>query len=1043
MRYQYPDQTTVGHPAPPSIRIPMQTQAYLSGGSCYIDNQGRFLHVNASFTRAFGWNETELIGYQLSSFAHPEDQVALWERMQDLRMGHHTVAFIARFRNREGIYASWEWVLFGGDDASRRTALVRLAQGPDSTLSAKQKNVPKSVSRPQLSSLEPKSRRALLTTLLNSFEGWLLEVNDSFDIVNIVKPWPDCRIREWIGRNILNLLTPVTDDQPQRNFRQLLTAGRACEAKCYPESGLPQLLMLQALGSLPDAKTSLLALKALESRGQPPPLSKHLDAEVDWYRRAMDNACLFSVSDMSGTILYVNSAFEQTTGYSSKELVGHSHRILNANVHPAPFFADLWHSVNTGKIWRGEICNRTKDGRLFWVDTTVVPCRPEEWQRPCVLTIMVDITDRKRYLHRMQHKEEFQSKLLKMAPVGMAWIDLQLQFLFVNEFWCEITQTRARDSLGLGWRRMFHKDDIVHIDRQLERTMRAEKPSPSVLRIKRSDGGQRWVRCQFADMKDSYGKRMGYIMVMTDVTDFTEAHEALQRKEAELKESYDRKSALLRVMPDLILTLNSQYEIREILGNREHPFFRSFPCEVGSQLLNLLPSEVAREATRHALEAVFSNHLDWQEWELDLSRHEQVLDCQCRLLSMNGAEALLLIQDITERKQSNRELMRAKTLADEASRAKSIFLANMSHEIRTPLNAIFGATCLLQDHVVTEEQQTYVRILNEASSNLKAIVSDILDLSKIESGKFEMETAPFLLNQALQGCLSLFHVVDKQVEINSYFDPKLPERLLGDEVRVKQILTNLLNNSIKFTKRGWVRLEAHCIGESAERKVLQFIVEDTGIGIPAHKLPLLFSPFSQADVSITRKYGGTGLGLTICKRLCEMMDGTIHIESVEHQGTRITVTIPFHLPAQSRPQGSDPRGTFDFRGRYVLLAEDNAMNQIVMVATLEKLGIRVKVVSDGLQAVEAVKAEDFDCVLMDVQMPVMDGITAALQIKELRRHPLPPIIAMTANVLQSDIEAYRGVGMIAFIPKPFQKSLVISALQRAWNRPAVQEERLA
>jgi signal transduction histidine kinase/CheY-like chemotaxis protein/HPt (histidine-containing phosphotransfer) domain-containing protein len=373
--------------------------------------------------------------------------------------------------------------------------------------------------------------------------------------------------------------------------------------------------------------------------------------------------------------------------------------------------------------------------------------------------------------------------------------------------------------------------------------------------------------------------------------------------------------------------------------------------------------------------------------------------------------------------------------AERASEAKTEFLATMSHEIRTPLNGILGYTeFLLDDRTLSVAQRHQVRRIQGAGAALLTVVNDILDFSKIEAGQVELEHQSFALSALLDNAFSIVKAPadQKGLAYRVEVGPDVPDWVTGDQDRLRQVLLNLLNNAVKFTPMGEVALHVTKVAGSADHCTLRFAVSDTGIGIPADKRDRLFQRFSQIDGSIRRKFGGTGLGLAISKRLVDLMGGEIGVESEEGRGATFwfEVSLPVAKP-ESRTDTPVRKQTTPGRTARILLAEDNEINQEIARATLEAAGHEVDVVMDGAQAILAVQAKVYDLVLMDIQMPNVDGITATQHIRALQ-HPARdiPIIAMTANVLPQQIAMFREAGMSDHVGKPFKRDALAAVIQR-------------
>ncbi len=458
-----------------------------------------------------------------------------------------------------------------------------------------------------------------------------------------------------------------------------------------------------------------------------------------------------------------------------------------------------------------------------------------------------------------------------------------------------------------------------------------------------------------------------------------------------------------------------QAVMRKLAGEQPlTPFLRVYQCRDGRRVLAEIHENLIRNH-RGRIVGIRSAMLDVTERE--------------------EARRKMELQAL-ELERTNHELAEALAAARRATELKNQFLANVSHEIRTPLHAILGMAELLAATPLDAQQQEYLRALRQSGQVLLELINDLLDISTIEAGRLRLERAPFDPGELLRSVADLVHprAKAKGLELTCTVDPQLNLRVLGDAGRVRQILLNLADNAVKFTERGWIRLSAACTGESQKSVRLRFAVQDTGIGIAPEHQTHLFQSFVQGDGSSRRRYGGTGLGLAISKRLVELMRGRIGLESRVGEGSTFwfeleleKAALPQPLPTASPVLTESPRD----KPYRILLAEDNPINQKIALKMLQQAGFLAEAVTNGLEAVEAISRRPYDLVLMDIQMPGMDGYEATARIRRLegdRRHT--PIVALTANAMEGDRERCLAAGMDDYLPKPVRRQDLYDTIRR-------------
>lgn len=369
-----------------------------------------------------------------------------------------------------------------------------------------------------------------------------------------------------------------------------------------------------------------------------------------------------------------------------------------------------------------------------------------------------------------------------------------------------------------------------------------------------------------------------------------------------------------------------------------------------------------------------------------------------------------------------------------ANASKDLFWSNISHEIRTPLNGILGMTHLLMGSHTSKEQKELLSIIKDSADGLNMILSDVMDYSKLESGEIDLEKKPVYLKSLLEEIIDQFHYAasEKDIYLNFLIDSDVPQGLLTDALRIKQIINNLVNNAIKFTENGTVKI---LVEKGGKKNQFRISIEDSGIGIPVTKQDWLFKPFSQIDSGFSRKYGGTGLGLVICKKLVELLGGTISVESQQDRGSTFSFTfiaLPVQVKQNKIEKNKDRWSPYIIKASdiRILVAEDNLVNQKLLISLLDKNGFKADVANNGKEAVDICSQNTYDLIFMDMQMPILNGIEASKEIIKMSPGKPPKIVAVTANVLQEDKEACFEAGMDDFITKPVSNNMLISILER-------------
>jgi len=555
----------------------------------------------------------------------------------------------------------------------------------------------------------------------------------------------------------------------------------------------------------------------------------------------------------------------------------------------------------------------------------------------------------------------------------------------------------------------------------------------------RKDGSRFPAVVSVTALRDAQDAIIGYLLIGTDNT-------ARKLVEAEQKKLDQR----LR---------DQQFYTRSLIESNIDAIMTTDPSGIITDVNKQM--EALTGCTRDELiGAPFKNHFtDPQRAEAGIKRvlsEQKVTDYELTARARDGKETVVsynattfydrdrtlqgvfaAARDVTERKRVEAELQQAKAAAESASRTKSDFLASMSHEIRTPMNAIIGIADLLAKSALSPEQDKYVQIFRRAGDNLLHLVNDILDLSKVEAEQLELERTGFSLRDLLEKVKEMVadRAVEKGLALVCEVAPDVPTDRIGDPTRLRQVLLNLLGNAIKFTESGEVTLRVAPDADAAVPGALRFSVSDTGIGIAEEKLGAVFERFTQADSSTTRKYGGSGLGLTISKRLVELMGGRIWVESAVGKGSVFSFAVPLEIRTEPARRAAVPVGTGSDRplpALQILLVEDSPDNRTITVAFLQDTPYRVETAENGAIACEKFIAGHYDLVLMDRQMPVMDGLTATRAIRaweQANQRSPTPIIALTAAALKGDREKCIAAGCTAYLTKPIKQDVLLQAIR--------------
>ncbi len=755
-------------------------------------------------------------------------------------------------------------------------------------------------------------------------------------------------------------------------------------------------------------------------------LQANLEIREGQYRGLVENASdLIYELDHLGRFTFANQVMENVAGYNKGELL---HKNYWELVHPQ----DQEHVVEFYKQQRKsrtentylEFRMFTRSGQSVWIGQNVSMLFLENGYVHKVTAISRDITELKRAELNLENSEKRFRLLSENSPVGVFETDVNGKCTYINKRCCRMAGLTEQEALGDGLAAAIHPEDRYSYFSQWRETLSEMGEYTKEIRFVNKAGETSWVINRVVQITGNNGQIVGYMGTTDDITELKNVHRKLsQREELYRLLSTNSKDLITLFKADTNATrIFVSPSVRTILGYEPDELIGKSPFDlIVDEDLDRV-REVTHTKTLHGESTTIefrvrrkNGTIIWME-----SNSNPYFDIDGNMIGFQTSA-----RDITKRKEFEESLRESKERAEEATQAKSQFLSMMSHEIRTPMNAIIGLTNLLLQEKPRTDQTESLELLKFSGDNLLTIINDILDFSKIEAGKIALESADFDLHELVSNTKNMLEhrAKEKSIDVRFRYDEKLPRIVKGDQVRLAQVITNLAGNAIKFTESGYVELSVEYKGEVSGKHIVLFSVKDTGIGIEASKVESIFERFSQADSDTTRKFGGTGLGLSITKSLLGLMDSSIQVTSVLGQGSNFSFEVAFEEGVSKTQTGSNRPDVISLADRSlrVLLVEDNRVNQIVASNFLKGWGIAADIANNGKEAVEMIREGTYNLILMDVQMPVMDGYEATQRIRSMEGEYFKeiPIIALTASAMLGMRDKVMEVGMNDFIAKPF------------------------
>jgi len=774
-----------------------------------------------------------------------------------------------------------------------------------------------------------------------------------------------------------------------------------------------------------EAGYRIISLKASEI--------KDISHQDDYFKQIVDNSIdVIILFDEIGHATYISPSSIYLLGYTPDEILKEEN--LMTFVHPDDRDTTFQERKSSTDKREEVQLQRTrllhKEGHVVWVEILIRRKFNEDGSLIQSVATHRDITNRVKSHRQIEEIKERYELAVEAGHTGV------FDYNFRNgKFYPDGSLLRLigfndspRDNNPEKWMKFIHKADRGKIKRSFQNYIRdGFSYFEETFRIIHKSRVTMWV---MGRGKIFYDGKMP-VKVVCSITDITERVDANEK----LKEALVNFESIFNALPDLFFKLNKLGDYLVVkAGDNSDLILENPGAYEGKNIRDTMPPDTYEKFYKCLSRSFESNNVESCEYNLVLDNEKRFFEA--RIIAVTDFEAVVLIRNISEAVKTNNELINAKKTAEEVLSAREVFFSTMNHEIRTPLNVVIGMSHLLLDQNPREDQQSFLNTLKFSSENLLILINDLLDFSKMQAGKLEFESREFNLEDFVNNIFESYRLSlqNRPINLVKNWHKSVPGSIIGDSSRLAQILNNLLNNAIKFTEKGQIEINISVADRKENQVKLQFSIKDSGIGIPQDKLNDIFLPYQQAAKDTSRRYGGTGLGLTIIKNLIELQEGSIDVKSTEGEGTEFMVILPFTLPVNSdssSPKKANPlKQSFKEKEIKVLYADDVHSNQFLMKGYCDKWDVNLDIASNGLEAVNLATNMVYDLILLDLQMPVMDGLEATRKIREHEKDLEwdTPVIAVTGDLQTETRNRIVEAGMDDVIIKPIDPQILFDKI---------------